>query len=68
MPKILELASPVIILCAIDSAVAARRHLRAEVRRTNNSRFDRWRIRPGYRGDREADLRVVRKECAYFYF
>lgn len=27
MPKILELASPVMVLCAIDSAVAARRHL-----------------------------------------
>lgn len=27
MPKILELASPMIVLCAIDSAVAARRHL-----------------------------------------
>ena len=27
MPKILELASPVIVLCATDSAVAASRHL-----------------------------------------
>ena len=27
MPEILELASPVIVLCAADSAVAARRHL-----------------------------------------
>ena len=27
MPEILELASPLIILCSADSAVAARRHL-----------------------------------------
>ena len=28
MPKILELASPLIVLCSADGAVAARRHLR----------------------------------------
>jgi hypothetical protein len=27
MPKILELASPLIVLCSADAAVAARRHL-----------------------------------------
>ena len=35
MPKILELASPLIVLCSADGAVAARRHLRRGIENPN---------------------------------
>ena len=49
MPEILELASPLIVLCSVDDAVAARRHLRRGLENPN---------REFYHGDRRvADYR-----------
>ena len=39
MPKILELASPLIVLCSADSAVAAKRHLQRGLENPNREFF-----------------------------
>lgn len=47
MPKILELASPLIVLCSLDGAVAARRHLQRGLENPN---------REFYHGDKRVAL------------
>src|SRR5438045_8966049 len=47
MPKLLELASPLIVLCSADGAVAARRHLQRGLENPN---------REFYHGDKRVAL------------